>query len=509
MTGPHPRAALTALAIAALAAPDGATAGSQARTAAAWPAPQDARFAADLDRFTAEALARFPTVPAIGVAVVRSRGPLFVRSYGMADRERGLRAGPATLFYIASSTKSFVGLMFARLAAEGRIDLDWTLAELAPDIRFAPEVRANEVTLRHLLSHSHGMVHGGIEHRLAYTGEHDPATLWRLLATLKPNPRAPLGTFNYGNLGYNVAALLIERRLGDRWQDLVERELFRPLRLRRTLAQGIGRPGLPLAAPYAARERLPVAKTDATLQSAGGIYATMDDMARWVQLQLTAERGDTAAASSRVTHRPVVTMDQSFGPFARRGYGLGWYSGPYRNEPLYHSFGAYIGARAHTSFMPSHDLGVAVMSNDEEAGFLLVDVIAAYAYDWAMIGPDAAAAAGRERLAELERGMTRERERRAADRARRAGRTWRLTLAPAAYAGRYCNAERGTLEVGAAGGGLTARMGVLRAAAEPFTDPDSARVELIPNSGEVIQFVVADGRVSGARIGGSAFDRCR
>lgn len=471
--------------------------------------PEESRFAADLDRFVTDALARFPTVPAMGVAVSRSRGPIVVRSHGVADREAGRAAGADTLFYIASSTKSFVGLAFARLEQQGLIDLDWTLAELAPEIRFAPEVRAREVTLRHLLSHSHGLVHGGIEFRLAYSGEHDTETLWRLLATLRPNARAPLGTFSYGNLGFNVAALLVERRLGVRWQDLVAREVFGPLGLRHTMAQGIGRPGLPLTAPYAGEARLNVVKSDATMQSAGGIYATMDDLARWVGRQLAAQRGGGAEdAVIALTHRPVVRMEQSFGPFARRGYGLGWYSGPYRGETLYHSFGSYVGARAHTSFMPSRDLGVAIMTNDEEAGFLLTDVIAAYAYDWFMLGPEPAAAAGRESLARLEEQVARHRQSTVADRARRASRAWRLTLPAERYRGRYCNEERGTIEIGGTGTPLEARMGLLRVTPEPFTEPDSARVEFIPNSGQVLQFAVENGRVTGLEAGGLQFRRC-
>ena len=481
------------------------------RSAAVALTAEESRFAADLDRFVTAALARFPTVPAMGVAVSRSRGPIFVKSYGMADRERARAAGPDTLFYIASSTKSFVGLMFARLAAEGRIDLDWTLAELAPDVQFAPDVRAREVTLRHLLSHSHGLVHSGIEYRLAYTGEHDPATLWRLLSSLRANARAPLGTFNYGNLGYNVAALLIERRLGLRWQDLLEREVFRPLGLRHTMAQDIGRPGLPLTAPYAALERLPVVKTDATMQSAGGIYATMDDMARWMTLQLAAERPNgtiLAGAIVQRTHRPVATMDERFGAFARRGYGLGWYSGPYREEPLFHSFGSYVGARAHTSFMPSRDIGIAVMSNDEEAGFMLVDVIAAYAYDWFIIGPEGAETVARETLDRLQGEITRHRERMASERARRAARTWQLSQPAAAYRGRYCNDERGTVEVGGSGDTLSIRMGLLRTQAEPYADPDTARVALIPSQGDVMQFRMEGGRPVGLRLGNNDFTRC-
>jgi CubicO group peptidase (beta-lactamase class C family) len=479
--------------------------------------PEESRFAADFDAFLAASMRRLPMIPALSVAVSRSGGPIFVGAYGEADRERHVRATPHTRFYIASSTKSFVALAFARLAAQGRIDLDWTLAELAPDIPFPPEVRAREVTLRHLLSHSHGLTVPGIEFRLAYTGQHDRATLWRLLRDARPNPRAPLGSFNYGNLGYNVAAMLIERRLGRRWQDLLEEQVLRPLRLDETFARGLARSRAPRAAPYASLapggpERLRLAKSDATLQSAGGMYSSANDMGRWVALQLAAERNQAGLAfpASLVagTHRPVARMDLRFGPFARTGYGLGWYSGDYRGETLYHSFGSFSGARAHTSFLPARDIGVAITTNDEGAGFFLVDVAAAYTYDWFLLGRDAAARNAEEALARLEAEAARQTEAYRADRARRAARPWRLSLPAAAYRGRYCNAERGTMTIAGRGGALAVRMGMLSADAEPYTDVDTARVALIPNTGQVFQFTRDGARITEIRVDGSEFRRC-
>ena len=508
-------AAAAAMAMLTLTAPAPAIAAAAPGHSAA--DVRESRFADDFDAFLSASMRRLPTIPALSVAVSRSRGPIFVRAYGQADRERHVAATPHTGFYIASSTKSFVGLVFARLAEERKIDLDWTLAELAPDIRFAPELRAREVTLRHLLSHSHGLSGEGIAFRLAYSGEHDPATLWRLLGRLKANPKAPLGTFAYSNLGYNIATLLIERRLHRRWQDLLADEVLRPMRLRETLAQGLARSPVALAQPYASlapegRTRLYLAKSDAILQSAGGIYSSAADMARWMALQLAAEKGarglPVPGASVRLTHQPFVSLDSRFATFARKAYGFGWYSGPYQGATLYHSFGSFPGARAHTSFLPAQDVGVAIMSNDEDAGFLFVDIAAAYVYDWFADGPAAAGRNADQAIARLAEQAAHQIEARKAALAARAARPWRLSLPPAAYRGRFCNTDYGTLMLGGSGSALEAKMGLLRATAEPFTAPDSARVELVPGQGEVLQFATADSKVTAVRIMGAEFSRC-
>ena len=478
----------------------------------------EARFARDLEAFLGHALARLPAVPALSVAVARADGPIYAGAFGRADIEAGLSATADTSFYIASSTKSFVGLALALLDARGEIDLDWTLAGLAPDIAFAPEVRPSEVTLRHLLTHSHGLDGGAITFRLAYSGEHDPATLWRLLGRIEPNREAPLGTFEYGNIGYNVATMLVERRLGRAWQEIVETEVLEPLGLRRTVTRGLARARADavFAVPYDSLvpdgpARLYLVKEDDTMQSAGGMYSSANDMARWLQVNLAAARGAPSplpAAVVAATHAPAAALDQRFEMFQRTGYGLGWYSGEYEGETLFHSFGGFAGARAHVSFMPSRDLGVAVLANDQGAGFILADVVAVFAYTWFAAGAEAADRAGREMVERIvERAATRP-ARIAAERAERAQRPWRLSLPRSAYAGSYCNAEYGTVTLVERDGRLAMAMGRLRAEAEPFTQDEAVRIEAVPGSGTVLRFLVEDGAVAGAEGLGARFRRC-
>ena len=447
---------LAGMAAGACLAAQPAAAAQPRETPARAQAVQVRRFQADFDAFLAAALARFPDVPSLAVTVARSDRTIYARAIGRADIERRTRATPDTLYYIASSTKSFLSLAFAALDARGEIDLDWTLAELAPDIQFAPDIHADRVTLRHMLSHTHGLSGGAIVHRLAFTGEHDPATLWRLVGGLRANAEAPLGTFRYTNLGYNLAAILVERRLHRRWQDIIDREILIPLGMSHSRTQGMerARRQLPVALPYtsmtpAGTAAIYLLKHDDTMQSAGGMFASANDLGRWVRAQLAAGRGRGTgrlpAALIAGTHRPIAIMDSRQEMFRNTGYGLGWFSGEHQGATLYHSFGGFPGARAHVSFMPERDLGVAALSNDDGVGAILADVAAVYAYAWFAEGPDAAAAQGRQMLDHVAQQFALRRTRVAAARAEQAARPWRLSLPAQAYAGRYCSADYGTI----------------------------------------------------------------
>src|SRR5690606_8402913 len=124
----------------------------------------------------------------------------------------------------------------------------------------------------------------------------------------------------------------------------------------------------------------------------------------------------------------------------------------------------------------------------DSAAFPLVDAIANYVYDRAA-GRENADAAFDEALANVARRREEGAQRVDADRANRASREWLLTRPTAAYAGAYENAEYGRVEVSASGDTLTVRNGALHSIAEPFTRPDSIRVELIPFSGMPILFL--------------------
>src|SRR5215217_6789133 len=81
--------------------------------------PQE--FADSYDAYIRKTMDSVPDIPGIAIVVIKDDKPVFVRAYGMADREAGIKADADTLFYIASSTKSFTALAAAMLDKEGKI----------------------------------------------------------------------------------------------------------------------------------------------------------------------------------------------------------------------------------------------------------------------------------------------------------------------------------------------------------------------------------------------------
>lgn len=476
-----------------------------------------ADFPAAMDAFARRALQRTEAVPGMAVAVVDRDGAVVKAGYGVADVETGAPVTTGTRFYIASATKSFTALAITAMAERGQVDPDAPLSRWSPTSGVPSEI-ANRITLTDLLSHRSGVDNGAIAFRAAFSGDWTPETMWRLTDQTRPREGGAYGAFAYSNAGYNLATVLLEHEQGRDWRALVRDEVLEPLGMARTTAfinearadggvVAAGHLGLIAGHP----ERSPLQKVDATMQSAGGLISTADDMAIWLEAQINdgrvAGRQALPAGLIASTHAPRVAQDTTFGDYVRTGYGLGWQVGRYRDDVLIHHFGNFSGSRAHVSFMPERGLGVAVMVNEDAVAGELADLVANYAYDWFARLPDIEAVYD-AKLEELAVRGDRRRAGLAAGREARAQRPRTLSLTDAAYVGDYVSPAYGTMTVRAADGRLVLSIGVQSAVAENYTDPESLRVELTPLAGEVVVFTIGDdGRPISLTYDGESFVR--
>jgi CubicO group peptidase (beta-lactamase class C family) len=481
--------------------------------------PDDKQFAAAYDAFIAKTLERFPEIPAVAVVVVRGDKPVFMRAYGVADRETGRRATTDTLFYIASSTKSFMGLAAGLLDRDGLIKLDDPVTKYAPGIAFKTAIPAT-VTVRDLLTHTSGLRNSPLTFRMAYSGEVDDRDMESVLAEGTSYTDADHGKYAYTNLGYNIYGLLLRLTLKKRWQDVLEDRVFSPLKMRRTSAYiSKGR-----AAKYAMAEgylwdptagaviRSPLVKADNNMQSAGGMVTTVEDLSRWLRVNINNGRLDgkqvIPAEVMTAVHTGQAPMQRKEPPFAGPGrYGIGWMIGKYHDADLVWHNGGFPGWSSHISYMPGERIGVAVLINESTAGSFLGDVLAANAYD-RLLGTgkteETYAGAIDDLVRQYEKGK-RSRTDAALERKKRPS---QLSRPVESYVGRYTSPLMGSIEIAAEQGTLTVRMGNIYVLSTPYTQSDTIRVEMVPGQGETIKFEVdAAGKASALTYDGVRFGK--
>src|ERR1043165_9192973 len=241
-------------------------------------------FVAAFDAQIQKTIAAFPALPGIAFVVIKDDRPIFLRAYGMADKESGIKADTDTLFYIASSTKSFTALAAAMLDKEGKIKLSDPVTKYTPGIRFKSEL-PDKVTIRDLLTHTSGLRNVPLINRLAFTGQIEQRELDHVFAEGTSFNEPTFGKYAYTNLGYNIYGLVLHYHLHKKWQDLLQERIFDTAGLKHTTAYVIDSD-----ANAGQMVRSQLEKTDENMQSAGGIFMSISDLGTWLNLNMNEGR---------------------------------------------------------------------------------------------------------------------------------------------------------------------------------------------------------------------------
>jgi len=355
---------------------------------------------------------------------------------------------------------------------------------------------------------------------MAYSGESDPSDMRNVFAGATTYSDENYGKYAYDNLGYNIYGVLLQNHLKKRWQDELDKRIFKPLGMKHTTTytSHAAAKKWTIATNYTLSTetqtsiRSPLAKTDDNLQSAGGIFTSISDIGKWLIVNMNDGKLNGKqifpAGLIRAQHVGYTKSTRNEPPFTAEEYGLGWQIGKYGTEKVIFHHGGFAGYRSHFSFMPERRFGIAVHVNEDVAAGRIADTLAIYAYDL-LLGKKDVDATYAKQLDDFVAEYASAKQRSAASYASRAQRTSQLTLPLASYAGKYVNDSFGTMEVIEEGSSLIVKLGRnIRARSTPFTEKDSIRVELIPPQGEPIKFQIdATGKVGSLTYRAQTFRR--
>jgi CubicO group peptidase (beta-lactamase class C family) len=476
-------------------------------------------FVSKFDAFVRRVMQRFPEVTSFSIVVVRDDKPLFLRAYGFANKEAGIKANENTLYYNGSHTKSFMGMAAALIDKEGKLRLDDPIAKHTTGVTFKAQI-PEKVTVRNLLTHTSGLRNPFLVNRMAFSGQIDQKEIDHVFSEGTTYDEQRYGKYAYDNLGYNIYGILARRTLNKRWQDILHDRIFKPIGMRRSTAviSKARAAKWPIAEAYILNGdtgeviRSPLQKQDNNMQSAGGTFTSAVDVARWMRLNINGGKLDgkqvVPADVMSAVHTGYAKVERTEGAFTGAGeYGLGWQIGRYRDEKVIYHHGGYVGWSMHFSFMPERKIGVSVMTNEGMVGSRLNDVLATYAYDTLTGRPDIETAYAKL-LDDLYQQHQRSKQNALNSFRSRAGRTSQLSRPLTEYAGTYTNHLLGTIDIIPESTTLRVKMGNINLLSSPFTQKDTIRVEMTPSQGDVISFVVSEaGKVEALTWAGQRFTR--
>ena len=299
-----------------------------------------------------------PDSPGVSLAVIENGAVIYARGYGCANLELGVSMSPASVFYIASTSKQFTAMCAVLLSLQGKLSLDDDVRKYIPEL---PDY-GTPLTVRMLASHTAGLRDELVLAQMAGRnfGEIHRAEAVALVARQRELNFEPGTQYAYSNSGFLLLSLVVERASGKNFREFAQEALFGPLGMTHSRFHDDYRvPIMNRASGYLvgpARDTYLNYISTYDGVGAGGLYTSVEDMALWDRNFYDAKVGGPEAL--RLMQTPAVLKSGE-----KLDYALGLMLGSYKGLPVVHHGGILEGYRAEIMRFPEQRFSVIVLAN--------------------------------------------------------------------------------------------------------------------------------------------------
>jgi len=312
-----------------------------------------------VDQGAEQALAQ-TGVPSASLAIVRDGEIAYTKGYGRARLEPAEAAEPRMRYSVGSISKQFTAAAVLLLEQQGKLSIEDSVSKYLPEL-----TRANEVTIRMLLSHTSGYQDYWPEDYLmppmleATTSQHildvwgkkaldfDPGTKWQ-----------------YSNTNFVIAGRIVEMVSGEPLMQFLEEHVFHPLAMKEVWNSDLAKLGDTDAQGYTRYALGPL--RPAPKEGAGWMFAAGElampayDLAQWDISLMNRALLDKRSYDEMFA--PVKLKDGS-----NSNYGLGLFVRDMSGHLLYEHSGEVMGFTSENYVFPNEKVAIAVLTNQDAA----------------------------------------------------------------------------------------------------------------------------------------------
>lgn len=317
------------------------------------------------------------------VAVLRG-GEVQTFFYGETAEGNTTPPDAHTEFEIGSVTKTFTGALLALLVAEGTVGLDDTLESFLPVGVNVPSFDGQEITLRHLATHTSALPSAPDDVPLGPLNDPFSKFSWQDVYDYLNRyqlTRAPGTEYDYSNLAIALLGHALERATGTPYRQLIHERLLTPLGLADSAfdldEEQLTRFAAPhttsLLGPYFCQPPQPAYRWNLGIfAAAGGLRSTLDDMVQYLRANLAA-RENALAPAADLLYAPQITLSPELQVAItwhrlrlENGHTVVWHNGQTGG------YGAFFG------FVPETGDGLVILSNTDTTAALDQAAVAIY-----------------------------------------------------------------------------------------------------------------------------------
>jgi beta-lactamase class C len=309
-------------------------------------------------------------IPGAAIAIVKDSSIIYLQGIGVKIRGGNDSIDQHTVFRIGSVSKCFAAVLTAILVEEKVFNWDDPVIKYLPDFQLKSPEQTRLLTIRHVLSHT-----TGLPYHTYTTLVEDGMDLKSMIQHLRDVNDGPVGElYSYQNVAFSLIGEVIHAATGKTYEEMLEEKVFIPLQMREssvTYKDIMYNPNV--ARPHLLRRRqwreIPISDKYYNVAPAGGINASIHDMANWMQALLGNRPQVISPESLAAIYTPFVRASsrnrayRKIGRIKNNYYGLGWRILEFPNDTLIYHGGYVNGYRSEVAIYPKDRIAICILAN--------------------------------------------------------------------------------------------------------------------------------------------------
>ncbi|MBD3386214.1 serine hydrolase [candidate division KSB1 bacterium] len=310
-------------------------------------------------------------IPGVSIALVHAGEPVWSAAWGYADQEHNRKMTTDAICRVESISKSVTAWGALNLVEKGLLDPDAAVQEYLKDFKLPTSpYDGKSITIRTLLSNTSGMRLGTIGKSVEYEPHSEMPSLQEFIKHEVGLVREPGTGFLYSNVGFNLLQLVVEQVSGLDFAAYMDEEILNPLGMNRA---GFDLPDTLLSSVPTGYdlEGTPVPVYVYPASASGGLFATAEDIARFVSAGMTGPYAKKQRVlepeSINKLYTPQVEIPSLFGIVAD-AYGFGHFIENLSDgrKAVWHG-GQGHGWMTHFHSVPASGDGIVILTNSQRS----------------------------------------------------------------------------------------------------------------------------------------------
>lgn len=309
--------------------------------------------------------------PGLAIAIVKDSTILFMKGYGLRKVGTTDSVNENTVFRLASVSKCFAPLLTGLLVEDNVLNWDDRVIEHFYDFELKSKKSTDSLRITHVLSHT-----TGLPYHTYTTLVEDGLDLQRMLGELRNIKliAEPGELYSYQNVAYSIIAEVIRYRTGKTYVEHMQERIFDRLGMDdASMSYDAIMQNKNVAQPHLHWRRgwhtTTISDTYYNVPPAGGVNASISDMAQWLMALLGAEKDFVKPETLDKIFTPVVearSKNRYFRKWIGRSdahYALGWRVLNFKSDTLLHHGGYVKGYRSEVAIDRRSHIAICVLAN--------------------------------------------------------------------------------------------------------------------------------------------------